>query len=308
MATAAAAVALLALVVSVSWGELVVEDAIPDSFALTLLWRAREHDPATIVATVTAAALAACVFLPRRARYLFPALVFAALGSTSAVAADDIAARVRNDQARLVGPNPAWIDDGTAGRPAAYLYDGEPYWNLVWHAVTWNEAIKRVVSLGPARVPGPLPQEAATPGAGGQLQFPERFVVASAPHTFRGEPVSEVDSGTDVGAVRLWRLDGRPRLSTVTRGVLPNGDMVEPARIVVYDCAGGRLKLTLLPKATKVLTILLNGKVALRRHIGGLDSWRGAVEVPRASKPRLCKFTIEGQELLGSTQIEFLRR
>jgi len=30
--------------------------------------------------------------------------------------------------------------------------------------------------------------------------------------------------------------------------------------------------------------------------------------VPRASKPRLCKFTIEGQELLGSTQIEFLRR
>jgi hypothetical protein len=76
----------------------------------------------------------------------------------------------------------------------------------------------------------------------------------------------------------------------------------------VYDCAGGYLKLTLLPKATTVLTVLLDGKVALRRDIGGLESWRGAVDVPASMKPRICRFTIVGGDLLGSTQIEFVRR
>jgi hypothetical protein len=252
--------------------------------------------------------LVVVVFVPRRARHLLPALAFVGLAATSAVAADDITARVRSDQQRLVGPNPSWIDDAADGRPVAYLYDGEPYWNLVWQAVTWNSAIRRVISLAPTRVPGPLAQRETVLGARGRLPFRERFVVASAPHAFVGEPVAQVDSGTDVGAVRVWRLDGAPRLSTVTRGILPNGDMVEPGHVLAYDCAGGRLELTLLPKSTDELTILLDGNVVLRQRIGGLGSWRGAVEVPPATKPRVCDFTIEGGSLLGSTRIAFVRR
>src|SRR5204862_2511842 len=174
----------LALVVLVPWRDLVVEDAIPDSFALTLLWRIRDHDVATVVAAVAAAVLVVVVFVPHRARHLLPALAFVGLAVTSAVAANDIAARVRSDERRLVGPNPGWIDDATGGRAAAYLYDGEPYWNLVWQAVTWNGAIRRVVSLAPARVPGPLVQREAVHGPRGRLPFRERFVVASAPHAF----------------------------------------------------------------------------------------------------------------------------
>ena len=87
----------------------------------------------------------------------------------------------------------------------------------------------------------------------------------------------------------------------------PNGDMTRPATITVYRCAGGRLELTLLPKATDVLQILLDGKPVLRRVIGGHLFWQGSVPVPASRNQPTCTFTIIPTPLLGSTRIDFVR-
>jgi hypothetical protein len=41
---------------------------------------------------------------------------------------------------------------------------------------------------------------------------------------------------------------------------------------------------------------------------GGLDYWNGTVSVPPSPTPRVCHLVIDGQTLLGSTRIEFVRR
>jgi hypothetical protein len=83
--------------------------------------------------------------------------------------------------------------------------------------------------------------------------------------------------------------------------------MSQRAFVTVYDCTGGRLELTLLPKATDVLRIRLNGRLVLHARIGGLPSWHGSLRVPRSARPRICTFTIDPEPLLGSTVIQFVR-
>jgi hypothetical protein len=83
--------------------------------------------------------------------------------------------------------------------------------------------------------------------------------------------------------------------------------MAGPATVNVYDCERGQLELTLLPKSTNVLRILLDGRVVLRRTIGSLGIWHGTIAVPTTRHPRRCTFTIIGQKLLGSTRIDFVR-
>jgi hypothetical protein len=90
-------------------------------------------------------------------------------------------------------------------------------------------------------------------------------------------------------------------------GIRPNGDMGEPGRLTVYDCAGGQLQLTLLPKKTRVVTVELDGRIVMRQPISGLPFWSGVVRVPRSRMPRVCHFTIDGQKLLGSTRVAFVR-
>jgi hypothetical protein len=63
----------------------------------------------------------------------------------------------------------------------------------------------------------------------------------------------------------------------------------------------------LLPKSTRVVTVLLNRRVVLRAAIGGLPYWNGTVSVPPSTTPRVCHFVIQGQMLLGSTHIRFVR-
>jgi hypothetical protein len=153
-----------------------------------------------------------------------------------------------------------------------------------------------------------MQQQSVRLGADGRLGFPERYVVASTPHRFAGEPIAHIDqAGEDVGGLTLWRLDRPARLSTVQSGIRPNGDMTEPGVLRVYGCDGGRLELTLLPKDTRVVTVTLDGKVALRQNIAGLEYWNGTVGVPPSRKPRECLFKIQGESLLGSTRVEFVR-
>jgi hypothetical protein len=300
------ALVLLALVTLTPWGRLVTINALPDTFGLAALYQSGAEHAATIVAVTGAAWLVVLVAIPRRVVLLLPVLMVGALAASSAVAADDIADRVQFDQEHLVGIPPNWIDRATPAH-VTYLYDGESYWNGVWQVRFWNRHVTDVVSLAPSRVPGPMDQTIVHVPADGRLPIRERYVVASDPHEFDGTPVAHLAQETDVGGLTLWRLNGTPRLKSVKLGIHANGDMTEPARVQAYDCAGGRLELTLLPKSTRIVTLWLDGKVVEHADIEGLPFWNGTVFVP-SRHAGVCHFEIDGEGLLGSTRIAFVHR
>jgi hypothetical protein len=289
------------------WHRLVAANALPDTFGVAILYSLGAQHAATAVAVTALVVLLLIAAAPGRALAALPAVVFALLVASSAVAARDIARRVDYDQTNLVGTPRDWVAHAVDA-PVAYLYDGEAYWNGVWQVEFWNENVRNVVSLAPYRVPGPLQQQVVHLDNRGVLPIRERYVVASDRHTFVGTPVAHiVQTGIPEAGLTLWRLDGEPRLSTVRRDVLPNGDMTSPARVAVYDCTGGRLELTLIPKKTRVVTFRLDGRVVQRANIGGLPFWNGTVYAPASGGPRVCHFEIDTQTLLGSTRIEFVR-
>jgi hypothetical protein len=289
------------------WDRLATIEAVPDTFEIAMLGHFGTH-PATVVGVIAIALLAASVALPRRFLLLFPALVLTVLVLASAVAAHDIAPRVAYDQRNLVGIPPDWIKRATKA-PAAYFYDGESYWNGVWQVRFWNPNVTDVVAEAPSRVPGPMPQRRIIISRDGRLPIRERYIVASDAHSFNGTPVAHLTQfGLEVDGLTLWRLDGPARLVTVRRGIRPDGDMTEPGIVRAYDCAGGHLELTLLPKATTVVTLQLDGNVIQRARIGGLEYWNGTIDVPPSPSPHVCRFEIDGQSLLGSTRIVFVHR
>ena len=154
-----------------------------------------------------------------------------------------------------------------------------------------------------------MPQHVVAVPPDGRLPIREHYVVASDPHIFNGTPVGHLAQvGLDTAGLTVWHLTGPARLITIERGVRPNGDMTEPGRVRAYDCAGGRLEVTLLPKATSVVKLKLDGKVEVRARIAGLSYWNGTVFVPSSPTPRVCHFEIDGQTLLGSTRIAFVHR
>ena len=79
------------------------------------------------------------------------------------------------------------------------------------------------------------------------------------------------------------------------------------AVVNAFNCAGGTLQLTLLPKETNRLEIDLDGRVASIEHIGGRAVWHSEIHVPTSHGPAPCTFTIRPDGLLGSTLITFVR-
>ena len=301
-----AAFAALCVVLLAPWNALVVPGAFADTLDLLLVNRLHGHEPVNVVMVFSIVMMLVFVVVPRRAVLVLPAIVLAVLIAASAVASNELA-RVVNDAQGVLGPDRSWIDRAARGN-VAYLYNGEAFWNVVWQERFWNSRLDHVYAIRPTNVAGPMPQTSVTVGPDGRLPLHERYVVASNRHTFIGTPVAQLpQQGLDVSGLTLWRLDGTPRLSTVEYGIQPNGDMSGPARVDVYGCERGRLELTLLPKATHVLRILLDGRVVLRRKIGGLNVWHGTIRVPSTRQPHHCTFTIAGDQLLGSTRIDFQR-
>ena len=298
----------LALIVLTPWNHLVNVSALPDTFGVVALYHLGPSHAATAVATLTLALLAAFVTLRGRSLALLPAVMLVLLAGSTVIASNDIAKRVQYDQKNLVGIPPNWISRATSA-PVAYFYDGESYWNGVWQVRFWNSNVTDVVSAAPARVPGPMPQRVVAVPADGRLPIGERYIVASDPHTFVGTPVAHLTQlGLDSGGLTLWHLTGPARLVSVKQGIQPNGDMTEPARIRAYDCAGGRLELTLLPKDTGTVTLRLDGRIVQQARIAGLPYWNGTIDVPPSPSPRVCHFEIDGESLLGSTRIVFVHR
>jgi hypothetical protein len=298
---------VLCLILLAPWNSLVDSAAFADTLDLTLFTRihARSVDVVTVFALVAVAAFAV---VPRRALFVLPLLVLVVLVPASVIAADDIAAAANARQADVVGPEPNWIDR-RADADVTYLYGGERNWSTVWQERFWNRRLDRVLSIAPSRVPGPLVQTVIGVPPDGRLPTRDRYVVAPDRFSLVGAPIAHLaQTGLDVSGLTLWELQGAPRVDLIKGGFQPNGDITQPGTVSVYDCRHGRLEVTLLPKATDVVRILLNGKQVLSERIGGLSSWRGRVTVPPSATPRLCTFTIVPQLLLGSTRIAFVRQ
>jgi hypothetical protein len=297
---------VLASLALAPWKELIVTGALPDSFEAALVYRLSPSlDVATLITLASVVLLLAFSVVPRRAAFVLPLLLLALLAATSVSASTLVAQRARSDQQELLGSPRDWVDR-TASGDVTYLYDGERSWNSVWQQRFWNHTIAHVLTFPPTRVPGPMPQVTRAPSPNGRIATRDRYVIASDHFTFVGTPVARHRRGVNLEGLTLWRLTGRPTLSMVTAGIQPNGDMIGPARLVVYGCGGGRLHLTLLPKATNVVTVSLDGERVLRQRIGGRESWNGWIPVP-ASHAGVCKFTIRGGLLLGSTVRTFER-
>jgi hypothetical protein len=297
---------LLCVLLLAPWDRLVSPNALPDTFGLSILTKL-DARPVIVVTIAAPVVLAAAVLVPRRLIVLFPTFALALLVVGSIIASNDITSRAAAAQASIVGSPANWIDR-TVSHPVAYIYAGEMYWNTVWEERFWNRRIDTVLSLNPATVPGPMPQLRTTVGPTGALPIRERYVVASDLLTFFGTPIAHLaQTGLDVSGLTLWRLDGKPRLATVTHNVLPNGDMVGPATIDVYDCHRGTLELTLLPKSSTAVNVLFDGLSVLHANVSGLSAWHGSVAARPSSRSLLCRFTIAGGTLLGSTRIAFVR-
>jgi hypothetical protein len=298
--------AVLALLALTPWNKLVVIAALPDSFDTALVYRLSAHVDAATIVTLAGVALLACfAVVPRQAALALPAVMLTLLVATSVSASTLIVPLARADEQALLGSPRDWVDRAIDS-DATYLYDGEPEWNSVWQQRFWNKRLVHVLTFPPTRVPGPMVQQAHAPTASGLVAIHDRYAAATDRYTFFGTPVAHHARGVDLEPLTLWRLAAPARLSTVTTGFLPNGDLVGPGTVTAYSCAGGNLELTLLPKDTDVVTVTLDGAQVLRRGIAGLRSWHGAIPVP-ASHKRTCHFTIKGGPLLGSTVVAFQR-
>jgi len=184
--------------------------------------------------------------------------------------------------------------------------------NIVWHQIFWNDDLQRVYSLG-ALPDAALPlATVARVGDEGRLVEPdgrplrERYLVAAQSVELDGETVDSVPiaSGT-IGALRLWRLRQPPRIRWIRTGVREDGDMHEPGVMQVWECQGGRLELTLLPKLSTRVELRVNDQLVRTIRFHGEEFVNTTVFAPPGA--RTCRFEVIPDSLLGSTVFQFVR-
>ena len=306
LATSLTAVGLLAVLATVPWNDLVTSDALPDSLGIAILlddplgWK-----PATVVAVLGAILLLLFVLAPRLE--LLAVLVVLLLGWGTVAASARVDTATDDAQVALVGEPHDWIDRNVSS-DVAFVYNGDlAAWTVVWEQRFWNPRIDRVVSIIPHFVPGPITQRVVALPRDGRLPIDERYVVANDHVQFEGSPIAHQDRGPNQYGLTLWELQRPARLSMLVAGPIPNGDISGRAVVNAFDCAGGTLQLTLLPKETNRLEIDLDGRVASIEHIGGRSVWHSEIHVPASHGPAPCTFTILPDGLLGSTLITFVR-
>jgi hypothetical protein len=306
LVTSLSALGLLAVLATVPWNDLVTQDALPDSLGIAILlddplgWK-----PATVVSLVGAVLLLLFVLAPRLELLAVGVVLLLGWGTFAAAARVDTATDAA--QVALVGEPHDWIDRNVSS-DVAYVYNGDlAAWTVVWEQRFWNPRIDRVISIIPHFVPGPIAQRVVALPRDGRLSIDERYVVANDHVQFYGSPIAHQDRGPNQYGLTLWELERPARLSMLVAGPIPNGDISGRAVVNAFNCAGGTLQLTLLPKETNRLEIDLDGRVATVEHIGGRAVWHGEIRVPKSHGPAPCTFTILPDGLLGSTLITFVR-
>ena len=298
--------------------KLVTPYAAPDAFMILPIQRLLEATSAQFVEVswmlFAVLMIAVAVTIPRRAAVLVPVILGVGLIAASALASSEIARLARIDNDRFFGDaKRTWVND-VATEPVTYLFDGSAYWNGVWKTAFWNDRIDRVVRL-PGPPLGSLPDAVVVSRSDGALVTDQgeriggRRIVAPTAFTFVGEPLAEItQTDVDQGGLRLWRTPGSPRLSTWITGLKPNGDIVQPIRVVVYSCGPGRLELTLLGKQGLPVLLSVDGTPVARIALAPGGVWNGAVPTPKgANGKQACTFEIRSAGLVGSTKVTFVR-
>ena len=294
---------------------LVTADAAPDAFMTIPLARLSAGRLELVWLAATAITVALTVLLPKRAAALLPVLIAAAFIVTSTLTVHEIERRSRFDRFEFFGAaSRSWVNDAATG-PVTYLYDGNLFWNAVWHTAYWNDRIRWIAKL-PSPSPGWVPNASAVDARPDGLivddrgrSLPSHEVIASTAFTLIGKVVAQVQqSGVDQAGMRLWRTPGPPRLSTATAGLRPNGDITEPVHITVYACKPGRLEMTLIGKEPARVEISVNGAPKLHVALAAGAVWTGSVPAPKdATGQASCVYELLSKGIAGTTRIEFIR-
>jgi hypothetical protein len=299
--------------------QLVTPYAAPDAFMTIPLRRLQEATSwgTTVAAWTLAAALLVglAVVVPRRAGAVLALLVGAVLAVSAVVASVEVSRLTRHDRAAFfAGSSPAWVD-AASDAPVVELYAGSSYWNAVWSTAFWNERLTRVVQLPGTPFSGvSVPVVQARPDGtlveAGRGVLRARYIVAPPTIAFSGAPVAQAAAqGLDIAGQRLWRTDGTVKLTQLTVGIQPNGDLTAPVDVFVYDCSNGhgRLELTLLGKMPATVEIRRSGLRVMQFAVAPDSVWRGSVAAPSEAHGGVCSYEILASALVGSTQIEFVR-
>jgi hypothetical protein len=309
-ATAVAGAGAVLAVAYLPMARLVTATTIPDALTLVPLHRLHVHAPGLslrlVVVVLVAVAVVAFALVPRRLLWLVPAALLVGLAAASVSASRVVAAEATLVQPGTVGPHPRWIDEAARG-PVTYLYTGDVYWNSVWESVFWNRRVRSVYDLLLAQVPGGIPQESLGPYEDGRLvdkfgRGPRvRYVVASNALRFVGERVA--DGGNSIG---LWRIEPPFRLSQWIQNVRFDGVVERHAKVFVYACRGGDLRLKLRASAPRRITLLRNE----RRYARVTAGPRSTTFVVPAKPPRplgehLCTFDLLTNGPVKVRRLEF---
>jgi hypothetical protein len=305
-------------VLSLPLGTLVTPAALPSAFSLIPLEHLRRltslHTTELVLGLAVAVAATLFALLPRRLGSLLPVILLLALTAGSVSASREAASQARAQKLRVLGPVRRWIDNRADG-PVAYVYDGQVWWNAVWENVFWNRRIQWVYDLPGVRVPGPLPQESLDVLSTGELRplgngSSARFAVAPVNYAFVGEQVASAPQfGTDRQGLGLWKIDPPLRLSTITTGLLPNGDVDRIAVLNVYGCRSGVFDVVVLVKQAQTIRIEIDGRPAQRIEFATPTSshLQYPIHVSAHGSDRICRLRLRPGGLLGTTRFAFDR-
>jgi hypothetical protein len=312
IAAAALAIPVVLLPVRVLSNDLTAHNA----FMTIPLAKLQEHATSSILETayavLAAVVVAAFVLVPARWAPALIVLVATGLLAASAFATAEVGRLSRKERASVFAGAPTdWVDRAAGRRPVTVFVTGERAATDLWQHLFWNDRIERVVDSPGYVVPGPLPQATAVPSVRGVLRTQRTLradlVLTTPSITLEGERIAGIGTSDQPG-LNLWRVDGPMRLSTTTEGVLPNGDIVGPAKVRVFACGPGRLELTLLGKQGKPLRVLRNGEQLLQRTIpSGAVAHLSLPAPPDADGSGFCVYELVSEGLLGSTRIEYVR-
>jgi hypothetical protein len=292
--TAAAVAGPLALVAYLPTSSLVNAATIPDALTLVPFHRLHVHAPGLnlrlVVLVVVVIAAAAFALVPR----LVPIALLVVFAGASVNVSRVVAAQAALVQPGTVGAHPRWIDEHAPG-PVAYLYTGDVYWNSVWESLFWNRRLDRVYDLLLAAVPGGIPQDSLGPYEDGRLvdkfgHGPDiRYVVASDSLLFAGRRIADAGNG-----ISLWQIDPPFRLRQWTQNVRFDGTVDRHAKVFVYACRGGALRMTLT--ASTPLSVELRRNEGSYGHLRLRPGFADTIEIPaKARRPlgkHLCSFDL----------------
>jgi hypothetical protein len=142
------------------------------------------------------------------------------------------------------------------------------------------------------------------------VRSPAQFAVAPVNYAFAGTEIASAPQvGTDRQGLGLWKLDPPLRLSTITSGLMPNGDVDGVAVLNVYGCDSGVFDVVLLAKQPQTVRVVVNGRLARRIAFTTptVSHLRFAISPSALGNRRICRLELHPSGLLGTTRLAFDR-